>query len=608
MRTLRTITAVLLLLAFATGAAAKSYRIDRIHAEFTVRPDGTVRAVEHFTYSFDGRYSWAFRSIPLRKQDRVYDVTMAEGGEAYSESISEMPGSFTVSKSGDEVTVKWHYRARNETRTFTVGYTTEGAVTRHADIVDFYQNIFANQTGRAIGEVVADVTLPPGLDASELKVFSHGPLHGTVEILSGERVRASVSPLPNGSSVDVRVLAPARACAAMAAGAEAKLDAIMAEELALAEQSDRRREQAARLREERAAERERRERLSRTLLPVAIGLGVLSLVVWFTYFRRYGWPHDVTVHAVPGDPPSDHPPALVSYLTVRGVGAPAMVATLVDLSERGHLKITESRREKSGLFGRTSIERDYRFERVEGPDTLRPFERDLLDFMVGSVGNGRAFSMSELKKHAGKNRSKVHKWFMSWSKMVKEAAQRENFYEPYEASAVVPNVVMGVFVFAAGIVMTALTQSPIGAAPMGAGFVQALLTLTFTRHTPEGRRLALGWRGFRNHLKSISKATGKVTLTSPDWSRYLAVAIVFGMHKKLLPALALSDARGAQAVPVWYHAAMGGMGDSGVAGLADGFATMVTSVSATMSSSTGAGGGASGGGGGGAGGGSAGAG
>ena len=86
-------------------------------------------------------------------------------------------------------------------------------------------------------------------------------------------------------------------------------------------------------------------------------------------------------------------------------------------------------------------------------------------------------------------------------------------------------------------------------------------------------------------------------------------AIIFGMHDKLMPKLRLADDGGVH--PYWYHPVLGSHGGSDVdslAGLADGFSSMVSSVSTTMSSASGTGGGASAGGGGGSGGGGGGAG
>jgi len=119
---------------------------------------------------------------------------------------------------------------------------------------------------------------------------------------------------------------------------------------------------------------------------------------------------------------------------------------------------------------------------------------------------------------------------------------------------------------------------------------------------------------FKNYLKKIGRALGPVTLDSSAWAAYLASAIVFGMHKKLIPKLQLVDDNGTIVFPAWFYGVQGAGGmdaaafDHGFADLAAGFSTMVESVTTTVSSASGAGGGASAGGGGGSGGGGGGAG
>lgn len=606
------VAAALLVLSAAARADAKSFSLDRVHCDVVVESDGTARVTESLTYTFDGSFSYAFRSIPLRSGDRIYDVEVSENGSDYARSTSRIAGSYTVEQRGDEVVVTWYYRAHDETRTFDVSYTASGLVERHSDVADYYHTLFSNETGRRVGEVSASVTLPSGVDADALRVFAHGPLWGEVRIESATSVRASVSPLPNGRMFDVRVLTNPDAFARMTAPAPSErpvLDRILAQEREWADEANRQRKLA----EERArryrAEREEQRRLARALLPVSIALSLLALGVWFILFRSHGWPHEVAVHSAPGDIPSDHPPAIVAFLMARNVGGPAMVATLVDLSERGVLSIAETRQTGTNWLGRSTEQLDYRFERARTPQAgpLRPYERSLVEFMVDEVGDGAGFTMSALKSYARKHRTGLRKWFVGWMKAVKVEADEEGLFEPYPVGAMVANAIVGTAVAAAGGVICAVTSSPVGVPAIATGVLSAILTVSLARRTEEGQRLMKSWKQFRRHLESLSRAMGPVTLTSRDWARFLSAAIVFGMYKKVIPKLQLAGDHGAHAYPVWY-AALSPHGGGGVGGMADGFSSMIASVSSTVSSASGAGGGASSGGGGGGGGGSAGAG
>lgn len=604
MRTRTAFIALLILAAAARTAPAKSFVIDRLHSDVTVYRDGSARVVEQLTYSFNGSYTWAFRSIPLREGDRIDDISVFEGDRLYADSSSKAPGTFAVQRRDDEVVIRWYYQAEDESRTFRIEYTVRGMVTRHPDAGDVYYTLFENHTGAPVGEVSTRVTLPGDLSAADMKVFAHGPPNGTVSIAGPSTVEARIAPLPAGTLFDVRIITPEEVFSLMHRLGRPARKEILAQEARWAREANRRREAEMKRRERLDAERRRRDALTRTLLPVSVVLAVLSLAMWFAYYRRYGWPHHVSAHAVPGQVPSDHPPALVAYLASRGVSGQALVATLVDLSERGHLSITETPREAHGWFGSSKTKTDYRFDRQKGRDELRDFERGLLDFACDEAGDGRSFTMAGFKSYASKHRSSVRRWFRGWSKQVKEAGRKEGFFEPYVAGAVVPNVIAGIAVAAAGVAISAVTSSPAGIPAIAAGLLQAILTSLFTRRTPEGQRLLVAWSDFRKHLVSVSRAMGKVSLTSSEWSRFLAVAIIFGLHEKVLPSLSIEGSAAHGAYPVWYTAMSGGQGASMAAGLS----SMVSSVSTTMSSSTGAGGGASAGGGGGAGGGSAGAG
>lgn len=189
-------------------------------------------------------------------------------------------------------------------------------------------------------------------------------------------------------------------------------------------------------------------------------------------------------------------------------------------------------------------------------------------------------------------------------KRVKEQAKQEGFFEDANSTIIGANLLVGLVIGATGLVMSIKTDSGAGVPAAAAGFLQLILTAALTRRTEKGQRLMLEWKRFHKHLKGLSRGA-TTSVTASDWSRYVAIAVIFGMHKELIPHLRVGDRHSAAYVPLWY--AHDGSG-SGITGLTDGFSTMVSTVSSTMTSASGAGGGASGGGGGGAGGGSAGAG
>jgi uncharacterized membrane protein len=443
-----------------------------------------------------------------------------------------------------------------------------------------------------------------------VRAWAHGPLNGTVKIVSGSRVQFDVSSLPRRTFWEGRITMPAEAFSAVPlTGNTDRLPAVLAEEKRWADEANAQREAWFARQKAHAEKREVMQARSRVFFPIALALGLIGLGVWFNFFRRFGKPHSVESFAVVGEIPSEHTPAMASYLIHGQIAGNALVATLLDLANRGYFDIVESEEEKRTLFGGSKQVKDFEFKLTNDATTdLAGYEAELVSFLMSRVGNGRSFKMSEMKKTASKHRSEFRKWFVQWTKSVREEGKRLGLFEPYPPGPVAINLFAGLSILAVGIILCITSESPAGLPAIIGGGLQAVLTAALRRRTPEGQRLLLGWRNFKTHLKSISRAMGPVSLSSDDWGRYLGAAIIFGMHDKLMPKLRLED--DGAVYPYWYHPALGTHGGdaASLAGLADGFSSMVSSVSSTMSSASGTGGGASAGGGGGSGGGGGGAG
>jgi len=604
-RLLPALTVLALVFTGAVAHAEKSFRFTRFHSEVQIRDDGSVEVTESLTYVFDGKFRRAFRKIPLRPGDRITGVRVSEGGRAYREQPGEAPGTFIVAQNPGEVSIHWCYSARNETRTFDISYTVTGLVSRYPDVAEYYHKVIGGPDSPHMQNVSARVTFPDaGQSTDDIRAWAHGPLSGTIAIESGRVVTAQV-PRLHGRFFELRVLLPPDVFAGMSErSSTTQLERILAEEAQWAREANEQRE-IAQARREAWLERKRIQgERARTYLPIAIAIGVAGLAFWFMMFLQVGKPHEVSPRSAPGQVPSEHPPAVVAQLMKGAVGGPSLVATLLDLADRGYLKIDEKRVRKSGFFGREKVESEFTFLSTgDNPGQLAPFEADLLDFVFNTCGDGRSFTLEDVKHTARKQRTKFRTWFTKWMKSVKQTAKSEGFFEDVNGYILGANLLLGLAIGATGLMMSIKTDSPAGVPAIAVGFLQLILTAALTRRTEKGQRLMVEWKRFKKHLKGLSRGS-TTSVTASDWSRYVAIAVVFGMHKELIPHLQVSGGHSGAYVPLWY--AHDGSG-TGVAGLTDGFSAMVSTVSSTMTSASGAGGGASGGGGGGGGGGSAGA-
>src|SRR5215203_6587080 len=105
-------------------AQAKSFTLPRAAVVADVQPDGSVLITENITYDFSGSFEGGYREIPLKEGMSVSDVSVSENGTQYAPGASAKLGSsgapdtFGTANLGKAYRIVWHYRAKNEDRTF----------------------------------------------------------------------------------------------------------------------------------------------------------------------------------------------------------------------------------------------------------------------------------------------------------------------------------------------------------------------------------------------------------------------------------------------------------------------------------------------------------
>lgn len=124
------------ILIYPKTSFAKDYSIPSADFLVQINPDGSANVTETRTYNFDGSFSWADEWIELQ-ESRITNFELREGTTRYVQSNLETAGNYSVKNEGYRIYIKWHYLAFNESKTFTLNYKIENAVTNHEDISEF---------------------------------------------------------------------------------------------------------------------------------------------------------------------------------------------------------------------------------------------------------------------------------------------------------------------------------------------------------------------------------------------------------------------------------------------------------------------------------------
>ena len=587
---------ILCLLVLPAYLEAKKFDLDDLRIRAEVQLDGRLRVVEDITYDFDGRFRYAFRTIPLKPGESISEIRVVEDSHPLVASSSEEPGTYQVSRSSSGVKIRWNFRARNEKRTFRLDYTVTGAVRKHLDAAELWWAFVGPGWSRPFRHIEARIEFASAISPSDLetRAWWRGS-RPTRSLDPGDgTVRGVVENHPRRSSWEVRmVFSPLLVPDLAQTSGVTALDQIVAEtsgwELELQERLRRENE-----------EREERARLAALLFPWMAALGLLGLGIWFLFYVQYGRAPEVSFSPVPGEVPSDHSPVFAEYILHGRVGARSIVTVLVDLASRSHLTIREEKIRKDGWFG-SKEKLDYSFVVKPGElEDLKDFERDLLRFCLQQTGQAGEFKMSHLVKAAKKNKSTFHKWFRDWVKQVKRRGKELGIYEDWPGGVIAMNLIAGLLLAIAGGIVCAISGSPAGVPAIIGGGLQAALTATLRRRTATGQKWYLIWKNLKSFIRSRLASTRVDSFEWENVDRVVVAATALGLNKELDR---LSLLQGGQTAVVPWFVAADGSGSPTLTGLG----SMVRSISPSMSSSSGvssgggASSGASGGGGGGAG-------
>lgn len=575
------------------SSKSKRYYIDDIQINAKILPDGSLHIEESRTFRFRGSYTWADYSIPLQQLGKVTDFSLMEEDIEYSEGYEKRPGIYIISQDENEFYVKWFYRAKNERRTFTLNYRIEDAVIVHDDVAEFYYKFLRAGRQKSTGNVRANLTLPQPATTTDVRAWMHSSLNGEYEFSNG-KIRLWASPLPRKNHFEARVIFPTSWIPlAQKKSGEIKQQQIMDEEKNLVEQSNL-------LREKARQKAEFKNKYYQTAYQGNIILTVLGFAIFILLYQKYGKGHPVPFRSkLNSEIPENISPAVANYIFAsQQIGAGAMVATLMDLAQRGFLKIEEQRSEKKFIFKTTKTEYILKLDQEhykKEKNNLAPHELDLIDFIFNEIAGGASeIKMSAIRKSGGK----VIKWFRQWKKLIKEQWGNKPFYDKFSYKGIIISAIVASIIETAGI-LTIIFFGIIGLIAAISGFVLVGVSFTILRYTKEVKLMRSKLLALRKYLKKYEFRKDSAILQT-NFEKYFVYGVALGIGTKAIKELLM-------ALPDWQHSTyfpwyMGALGHSSPAGFANAVSSMVTVASTTMGTAAGVGGGASAGGGGGAGG------
>jgi uncharacterized membrane protein len=618
---------LLLALATAAPASAKSFTLPDARIQVQVAPDGAVVVRETITFAYSGSFSGAYRDIPLRKGESVDRISVAERGDRYRSGGSITlgtdgpPSQFGAGVVDGKQRIVWRFRAADQRRTYTIRYRISGLAVAHDDVVDVNLQVWGSTWDTGLTRLAATMAAPQRVSARNARVFGHPVTVRGDTAFEGGLARLRALDVPERQFVEMRLLFPR---SMLTSTRHAKVeDGEARGRIVAAERAD-----AADYEENRQKIDDALDSIPKWLLVLLLaGLAPAAAIVglvWLLLSReRRVADYDREYEQ---EPPSDDPPALVAPLLRQSTKpeGPEFTATLFDLIRRGYITTepTTTSKWSWGALGKREGS-DLMLSRKGATGSATPLEKGVTKVLERALGNG-PIPLSELSDKIKENREANAASYSSWQEKIEKEFARRHWYDG-RAAAVIK-------VAALAMVLAAVALIAIGVVGLDADYVRwgevlqiglgvaalinAIALLAALRNerlrrrwTPAAALEAARWSAFRRYLRDFPRLQEAPPESVAVWERLLVYGIAFGLADRVLQAAkiaapeALAQESGIYA-PGYYSGGESFYSSSSMSGVSGGFSS---ALSPPSSGSDGGGGGFSGGGGDGGGGGGGGA-
>jgi len=530
--TILILSLLLLLFIIPIKSTFASYHYKEWKDNIVLNKDGTIDVEENLSIYFgshDGgqAYHWFKRWINLNKIESITDVQVFEdnnGNLVPYKTGDNTPGTFSAYREGNSAYIKLNYETKDTVKHFVIKYRILGAA--KLGTVAFYEKdtsfdyiAIPPKNEVTIDKAIVDVHIPEGASKDEIKAWGAGlaPGSGNVNIVSGDEVILKGSQIAPGQFIEFNIVFP-RGIVEEPLGVHVYPGSAADKAKAQAEAAARKAKMAG--------------------LKILLGLLLFVFIIAWIFLTWYRKGKDIILPEYAEylkDPPTDLSPAIAGALLKQGATIKEVIATLLDLADRGYIKIEE--------MDRTFGKKDYVYELINRDfSKLKLFEKKLIEYVFGGLDSIR---LSDLKYEFSRYLPKIY------SKINQELVWNE-FYEggsPAKVKGKYFGIGFGmIFIGFFLLVWLGIFKLPFIAWPiLLGGIVIVLFAPAMPRKSMKGAQERMKWLAFKRYLEGLVKYK-KVEEAKNLFSKYLPFAVIFGIDKHWIKAFSRANAP----APIWY--------------------------------------------------------
>lgn len=588
-----------------------SYDIPKYVINANVNVDGSMDVEENIT--LDGSFNGFFREILYKNSqapafvgknsdfngNKIYDADDITNIKvsANQQSLTKVSyaskgqsGVYTMTSGIDGYKITMYQPTDGQELTFQIQYQVKNAVVVHNDVAELFWTFIGTQFEDDIQNLAININLPG--DSKDLKVWAHGPLSGDINIVSQDKVSATVPKLYSKTKVDTRIvfdksLVPSATKLSNING----LDKILSVEKVLADQANAKRKV------------EKIWLYGLGTISVLLTVALLALTIWFnTKYRPDKKAFTMQYHR---ELVNQNGPEILYYLLYKNINEKALTAALLDLVRKRVYKVEEVPSNKK--------KKDFKLTLLPHNITLKASEAHIVEWLTNDIGNGEYFTTKDMEAYNKKISQAEHftKQFERYKDLVYKEAGQYNYFINHtkEANFI---TLLGIFAFIVGIIDLVKFGDSVGLYGILL-IIIGIICIVFVNakiiRTKEGNLEYQKWLAFKRFLLDFGRMNEKELPEIALWEEYLVYATALGIADKVSEAMEIKvkefgyDSDMYLNTWTFFYLTHGSFGSSFGNSFSHAVESSAAIASSTMSSASGGGGGFSGGGGSGGGGG-----
>jgi hypothetical protein len=223
MKKIYLLLAFLLFIPFGVNALEPDYDIDGLYINANIKDNGDLLVKEQIV--MNGSFNGYVRDLYYKGEYNLYDasdielericeVTPLSPGnfdltnnvvKCFSVDNYAIPGDsyvYTKSNYSDYISLKMFNYTPNGSKTFYIEYLLKDVVVIHNDIAELYWTFIGENFSDDVADVKITINLPS--EASDLRVWLHGPLTSNISKENNNKIIASITDLYANNLVDIR--------------------------------------------------------------------------------------------------------------------------------------------------------------------------------------------------------------------------------------------------------------------------------------------------------------------------------------------------------------------------------------------------------------------